>query len=107
MLLICKGGLQGFGAVDAIQGRRDNTSGVTGAFSTGVEAGDGDVLEGFRITVKAHRGRGAGLHTQKEGVVGIISVHLAVHLRESAPQAQGNMLRKKFMEGGRKGARMI
>ena len=45
------------------------------------------MLERFGVARKADRGGCAGFHAQKEGVVGVIAVHLAVNLREGAAQA--------------------
>ena len=38
------------------------------------------MFERFRVTRKADGGGGAGFNAQEQGVVGIVAVHLAVHL---------------------------
>ncbi len=42
------GGL--FGAAEAVDGGGDDAAGGAGAFTAGIEAGDGDVGKGFRVS---------------------------------------------------------
>ena len=49
ILLFSQGLGQGLGAAVAVDGRRDDAAGISGAFAAGVQAGDLDVAEGVFI----------------------------------------------------------
>jgi hypothetical protein len=86
-------------AVDAVEGRGNDSTSITGTLTTWVEACNLNVLKGFAVTRDTDWRRRAGLNSEKKSIISIVAVHLLVaNLRESILQTERNVLRKQFMK---------
>ena len=70
LCLQAEGGREGFGAALAVHGGRDDAPGVACTLTTGEEAGEAHVLQGFVVAHHANGRRGARFGGDEDRLVG-------------------------------------